>query len=1259
LADGGIDYNDKPLFGEGFFLNATAQQGSFEYIPFPPGGGDPWWKIKMRFFGGARRSSFDVEDDVEGHVELVPDNGEALGIGTLGDANSAIWNDYFVTIRPDSGFLDVGLGTPDGTGLTPGADLRAFIEPRRFNAVTGSYDGGIYVSSQIPPEGELVAPNVVEFPWQDDPRWGVNEPWWNQRTVNQESTKPVKANVQVNDLVLTYEPDSEFAQLKDAFTFSFDDILDLPDLLSGEDNLFISSERAQILGYNDPFNDNPPGPIFLSGFDEWMDPFGLRVSQFRNLQTVNITRWALFGSTTFNLPNAIGEEVGTIAFSFDETVESQGQFAFETVPFRRPGMAQDDRSDVYTQPLTQPQIPNYTTWPADLDPGGYPRLSDWAEENQKARMLYQKVDSQSIPTAMLGINLTGADDIFVNNRTPLSVAQIRVAFWGPDFTPSDLLPLDDNGEDIDSGIQLWEDADGDGTFLGRPFYDVLSEELLSPLLFDVPVSLRDLRWPAQPELIDLDGDNVPDDMNGDGVVDSADRAWVVELLPAERWILPFRDESAFDLTSFKSDDRSEGTLEVSKTRTPAGQSKILDPEANNGGDDLFIAVRTSDKIKRFEGFRAVIPSRLPTRATNDQQGGILFFPQVQAAKDAFIKMNPDEWPVQSFYGHDMLEANVGVKLVTFGSNRGTIYPGGPTVPAMGIDVSTNRPDGTVATGAGGVGAPRLLTVPNAGWVADAFVGDFLIDEKYEQFEIVGNSNEQLELLSGQPKDGRWRIVREPSFLEEVVVEFYNGTPQLIDIGGGLDSDFNPRFDLLPLDADQRVSGVAIYRDNDFHPLNRNGVFDPGIDIPLTLDDQPSFVGLSSQNDQVKFVFSSPGTDNIASPEGFKPIADQPRLRQWVPDSFGAGVSDPDYGADFFVVVRASSTMESGDDFRMGIVNWGPNTPSEPDPDTWSITGPGVTESTRDEFAKFREFPWATRGVGFITFFNEPPVQYFLDETVAGQRVDNSGLLWLRSHNSKKMRSNTYTAQDRSVGPRTLVITGTSLATPPTRAELPIQMLDGQEFTFVIRGQGFGTTPVVVLSDYNVRIITATDTAISVAISNKPGVAPQEPIVLLVTNPETGDAASRSDLFVLVQGTPSSGPNVLSVSPSRGTKEAFPVVITGSNFSAPVQVRFGQTLMPVNAVSATQIEVGYPISGIGVPGVLDVTVINLNTGKQDTLINAFEFINNVDPDPLAGCGSGDARGAGSTTGDLLLVSGLLAILLAWSLRRRSASATTNV
>lgn len=1217
LAGGGIQFNgDFPLLPGADVDAATATSlglattSDWEYVAFPPGGGDPWWRITLKFYGGTRRSLDKIIDkgNVEGFLGKTPNN--VVGVYS----SSEYTNDYFVVIRTDSGFQDVSLGTGDGAGLTMGADFRAFIEPRRTDA-NGRNRGGIYMDSMIPSE-YLTQPVTYKVgTWQDDTRWGAGEPWWPERTTNAASAKPVRYGVQVHDLVMVYESDSKYRQQTDLFfgdgTFS----------------------DYGCFGYATAAGDS-------TDFSMWVDPFGTQRAKFLNGHAPGVTRWRLFGQYIFPFGGGTGTDSTSLAY--DETT-SRGQFAYETVPFFISAVditGSGPRSAAFTRPPDQPTLPEYANWPATVSPGSYPAASDWPSDVSKARLLTQKTDISSTQVPMLGINLIGSADPIVTARNQSTIASITVAFWGPDFSPNDLATLDPSGEDLDSGVMLFEDTDATGTFLISDPFEAYMQYPLTIAGLDQPVPLTGLQWPSKAEFIDLNGDGVADDLNGDGLVDDADKAWVLTVVPQTLWELPQKDAytltfngafeecGALDLSGAKGAAKSSKRHGLQTSNIP-GPLKALDNTVTQPGDDLFITVKTSEAGRRFEQFRAVIPATLPERSEGERKAGIQFYPQVNSSGTAGVKNNPEEDPVQDFYGHDMLEMNVPVRITDMGSQSQLITIGGAAVPTLGLDISTNREaDGTLSSGTAGIGAAQSFTVTGAGWKANVFSGQWLVDSGYETFQIVGNTADQLTLLSGQPANGRWRIVTEPTFLEQVVVEFYNE---------GQDSDFNPSSDLLPLDLDQRVSGVALYRDNDSDPGNRNGLFDPDIDIPIALDAAPVFIGQTGDNIQVQFVFSTPGTDDVPAA-----MAEQTRHRQWVPDSFSDRTTDEYTGADFFIVVRASGSMTAGTNFRMGIVNWGPNTPTEPDPDTWAV----LAGEERNEVSNFEEFSWGSRGLGFITFLNTPKVEYSLHGTVAKQRSDGSAFNWIRSHSTKKRRCGIITARTKPVSASSVVIDS---ATP---SQLPTQTLPSEPVSVVINGSGFGVEPTVVISGYDVEIVTATNTEMTLSIGTRSGTVPTEPIVVIIRNPDTGEEATRSDLFTLTSGS-NNIPVITSVSPKKGNKASFPVAVLGKNFEAKgsIEVLFGQTLMPVVAVSAagTQITVGFPTGGLPGSGPMDVAVRNVSKDTEAVLANGFNYENKAQS--TTGCaGDGAGSGNGGPAGDLLVMS-LAAAGLALAVRRR--------
>jgi len=158
------------------------------------------------------------------------------------------------------------------------------------------------------------------------------------------------------------------------------------------------------------------------------------------------------------------------------------QFPYETVPFFNSVYdmpPRGPRSPFMPLLPLPPTLPEYATWPDMLGPGEYPSASDWAPQDRAARLLKQHIDAQSIHTAMLGLNLAGADDPVVNHARPLQLAEFTLAFWGNNFTPDDLTPLDPDGESPDSGVLIWEDGGLDHVFTGFMFGEYFGDPALS------------------------------------------------------------------------------------------------------------------------------------------------------------------------------------------------------------------------------------------------------------------------------------------------------------------------------------------------------------------------------------------------------------------------------------------------------------------------------------------------------------------------------------------------------------------------------------------------------------------------------------------------------------------------------------------------------------------------------------------------------------------------------------------------------------
>ena len=1146
----GITFTDFPLFPYGTNISGQVTPGihEWEYVSFPPDGGDPWWKMKLNFANGRRRNGGETPT---GYLDPTP-HPYATGPYIPSD----FYHNYFVVLRPDSGYQDVSLLPGDGTGMPLGANIKAIIEPRRYNAFKQQEDGGIHFTLQRAPLFE---------PWQNDTEWTNSEPWWPQRTHNANNTKPIRQGIEVHDLVITRKPDNTYDRMTD---IEYDTVSLI--------------EEGQGL------------PNVPTTFDSWLDPFNYLRDNFHYRQNVGEWNWIVY---------AYGSPGGSVDPVFNpDTVAFQ--FPFETAPFFNPyfdGVASPPRSIYFANPPAQPSLPTYATWlanvgPSGLAPGRYPSITDWAPSQRATRILRQHMDANGPKTAILGFNLVGVDDPVTNRIAPVRLTNLTIAFYGPDFNPKDFLALSATGAST-SGVALYEDSDGDGVYEGD-------------LGGDTPVPLQNLAWRTAPELIDIDGDGVADDINGDGVVNNDDRAWVLTLQPAEPWLLPISDErdiSAATTTSGKSTDQSVlvedapanifglltgVTLPGVEPNTAATTAKSGNPTplvaarqvehsrksvytfdatavrqaavekaaamrvkgakaltaGSHPGDDLFVVIQPSDTVRRFEQVKALIPATLPTRAVSARQAGVKLLPANQVNARSLAKVNPEEGAVQDYYGFDYLEMNIPTKVTDLTTTGQLIPKNSPATALLGIQCSSNRGNaGMAATGTNGVGALKSLTVPGATWAAGAFTGYFLIDGNYESFEITGNTANTLTLLSGTPKSGYYRIEIDPSFLEQVVVEVYEPD----------DGSFRLADSLEPLDIDQTKSGIALYRDNDQDPNNRNGKFDPDIDIPVKLDMTPYIAARAGEPpNQIRFIFSTPGTDNLGPGSTPLPKASQTRHRQWVPDTFGSTASDPDTGPTFFVVVRTSNNFAVGSAFKAAIVSWGPNTPTEPDPDTFPAP---PTTLRSDEFDIFSEFPWGSRAIGFITFYKDPTKL---------NPPDLSGFNWVRSTVSQATQTSWIYGGVPTPGADDVVISSASRSVLPT-----IVGANGLDFT--ISGKNFGTAPIVTMNGTGITVTSASDTLIAVTVAE--GVQfTALPVLLKVTNSTTGKFAVRDDLFTL----PVAGDvNITGVSPNQLDPSigpsGFKFSISGSGFGNSPTATLNGIALTIDSATDNTINVTIP------------------------------------------------------------------------------------
>ena len=186
----------------------------------------------------------------------------------------------------------------------------------------------------------------------------------------------------------------------------------------------------------------------------------------------------------------------------------------------------------------------------------------------------------------------------------------------------------------------------------------------------------------------------------------------------------------------------------------------------------------------------------------------------------------------------------------------------------------------------------------------------------------------------------------------------------------------------------------------------------------------------------------------------------------------------------------------------------------------------------------------------------------------------------------------------------VVISSTSVSVLPVTIPSP-------GISFNVLGSGFGSSPAVTLQSHSLTVVSASDTLIAVKVVTGVTFDSSTPMTLTVANPLTSKQASRSDLISLA-----AEPSILSISPNHGSSSAFPIKITGTNFATPT-VYFGETLVPIQSSTATEIVVGFPTGGFPATGKLDVTVVNASTTSV-TLTGGFTYENPPVPGPARAC-----------------------------------------
>jgi len=627
------------------------------------------------------------------------------------------------------------------------------------------------------------------------------------------------------------------------------------------------------------------------------------------------------------------------------------------------------------------------------------------EDSSGHRVLSQRIDSTSLPTPFLAINVVNTTDPVVRAQNDLAIERIDMYLVSRDrhgptgFEPSDLLPMTDDGLG-DSGISLWQDNKEGPTVA---YFD-LDDDTQVPLIVAV--------IGHSPETIEMD--DIPQDRTGDGNPDPDLWGYPVTIKPVTAWPVPTND-------GFIPASMSEEGIE-------------------SWGQELFIVLQTSDTVSYGDRLEVVIPA-----------GGIKFHPTGQSSVSGTSRYDfefvhsgelmgeEDVWilwgmpaPIEigDYYlvdddytrGFSISQARANVPteinvlttatIDTDDDNEADtqeIIAGSDPIPVLGLDIATLTEEGENVE----VYLERLVVEfynqgddENDDGIPDDEDFNPLVDllplrktVRVQLFNYVlptGLTSATIEswlVTAGTTVDVGDPVVDVTVInpvTQQETTQTLNSTQagQIVSIGppvGTLVDADDTLFTVAAIGA-----GIALYRDNDDHPDNTNGEFDPPeivtnpttgdvslefVDEPVDLDDQPDLVGVSGEPPiQVRMVFSSPGVDDYAGsvdppwPEEL-PLASQPDLRQRVPRTFGRDQTgsfipdDPDAGDDFFVVIQTSSNMAIGDDFSVGIASWGSDTPTGVDPDTFSA--PPQPTQPSDEYEILRHANYGSRAVGFV------------------------------------------------------------------------------------------------------------------------------------------------------------------------------------------------------------------------------------------------------------------------------------------------------
>jgi len=911
-----------------------------------PGGRAPrddpeWTVVLMKPFG--QRSYRQADGS---RVVMTGDNVADFALEAVPENDPAEMNnpDFFIVVRADSGYF-TATTVGDGTAIEYGADFRAYIKPELLEDPNDPLNVlARQTAQQAANDGWIPQENAADYRFPGGIVFSHNPRPWLATTMEEWWSTAYAAVLETHDYVTTFDSDNPFT------TWGMWEIVPF----------FLWSDTLQNSGPRSPFYyaENPPGNPLLP-------------HQF---------------------PGPLAEAPPFAPVSDFWYYAQDAQAAALTL--------YEERS--------------------------------FFEGKYGHRIFPQRIDNLSPPTAVLGLNTVGASDpLFGGAWHDLNIAQIQCFLVSEDrphgptgFEPSDLLPFTEDGLG-NTGISLWRDNVGEG---GSSGYFNRFDDTQLPLIM---LTIGDTPMP-----IDMDGidqDRGPD-MWG----------YPVTIRPVSAFDVPLNDigeNEADDLfivvqtsDTIGYNDRVEVvipaggvTFHPTGKSTPSGTVRH-DIEFYGGPIVWYVPGGAVPRLGNWQ---------LPIEDGDTPVPflGPLWDDQTRLFATSQLIVNvPTE--LNSLV---LLEGTTRDTDGDLQADTREIGWNSDPIPVIGIDVATLKPEAEVYLEYLVVEFYNQGVDENDDQIPDDAdfspeidllpfsTSDEVVVESFASPEHLGpvevlqwHVSERTHVNAGEPlvdlETEELDITTGDPIVETISAPF-TGTVATIEAAVGAAVQPN---DTLALIA-HIGSGISLYRDSDTD--GTGGVFDPPtlaydengnpffeyVDLPVELDDPPDIIGVSGQPPiQVRMAFSSPGTDDWAGETDLptdnpqrpyqidlaeqtqqwqaREDAGRPWGRQRVPTTFGRDpngqfvTGHADAGNDFFVVIRTSGDIAQEDDFSVGIVSWGYDTPTGVDPDTF--TAPPQPLQPSDEYRKFDEHPWGSRGLGFIELL--PPRALYQNPDTPGE-----------------------------------------------------------------------------------------------------------------------------------------------------------------------------------------------------------------------------------------------------------------------------------